>query len=309
MPDLDELYYISSDTGIGYSFPGYTGPDKPDNTICDSQAIAVPPGSYFSVSFLVSEDKEGEIVSGNVTFTYTDNSTSVYELRSLDWYSFLTINRGELIFPSRFTATGVDYNTSHIFERTAHLDPGKQLRGITLPEATSADDGRLHVFAVSLWKAAAGVDVQSIRPTQKWLSSGSQVVEVTVNNAGPDCVAGDGLTLSISGETLRTTDKGHLKRLCPGDQKIVTIGVDSNSSKPLNASVIIDDGVTQRSLEFETVQFGLTEWTTDLDNLARHESPEWFNNAKYGIFIHWGPYSVTGWGNSSPHESYAEWFW
>ncbi|KAF3066367.1 Tissue alpha-L-fucosidase [Daldinia childiae] len=309
VPDLDEPYYISSDTSIVYSFPGYTGPSKPDNIICDSQAITVPPGSYFSASFLVSEDKEGEIVSGNVTFTYTDNSTSVYELRSLDWYSFLTINRGELIFPNRFTATGVDYNTSHIFERTAHLDPGKQLRGVTLPEATSADDGRLHVFAISLWKSTAGVDVQSIRPTQKWLSSGSQAVEVTVNNAGLDCVAGDGLTLSISGEPLRTTEKGHLKRLCPGDQKIVTIGVESNSTKPLNVSVIINDGVAQRSLEFENIQFGLTEWTTDLDNLARHESPEWFNNAKYGIFIHWGPYSVTGWGNSSPHESYAEWFW
>ncbi|OTB12539.1 glycoside hydrolase family 29 protein [Daldinia sp. EC12] len=308
-PDLDEPYYISSDTGIVYSFPGYTGPNKPDNVICDGQTIAVPPGSYFSVSFLVSEDKEGEIVSGNVTFTYADNSTLAYELRSLDWYSFLTINRGEIIFPSRFTATGVDYNTSHIFERTAHLDPRKELRAIALPEATSADDGQLHVFAVSLWKATAGVDIQSIRPTQKWTSSGAQVVEATVNNAGSDCVTGDGLTISLSGDGLQTVEKGHLKRLCPGDQKIVTIGVKSNATSPVDASVLVDDGLTKRTFEFDNIQFGLTDWTTDLDNLARHESPDWFNDAKYGIFIHWGPYSVTGWGNSSPYESYAEWFW
>uniref|UniRef100_A0A0B7JNH7 alpha-L-fucosidase n=1 Tax=Bionectria ochroleuca TaxID=29856 RepID=A0A0B7JNH7_BIOOC len=25
--------------------------------------------------------------------------------------------------------------------------------------------------------------------------------------------------------------------------------------------------------------------------------------------IHWGPYSVPGWGNSSEFESYSEWFW
>ncbi|KAI1463577.1 glycoside hydrolase family 29 protein [Daldinia caldariorum] len=308
-PDLDEPYYISSDTGITYSFPGYTGPDKPDNVICDSQTIAVPPGSYFSASFLISEDKEGETVSGNVTFTYTDNSTSAYELRSLDWYSFLTINRGEIIFPSRFTATGVDYNTSHIFERTAQLDPGKELRAVTLSEATNADDGRLHVFAISLWKGNVGVDIQSIRPTQKWTDSGAQVVEITVNNAGRDCIAGNGVTISLSGDGLQTVEVGHLKRLCPGDQKIVKIGVESTSTTTINTLVVIDDGTTKGSFEFENIEFGLTEWTTNLNNLARHESPDWFNDAKYGIFIHWGPYSVTGWGNSSPYESYAEWFW
>lgn len=266
-------------------------------------------GTYFSASFLMSNDKEFATVSGNITFTYTDNSTSVYELRSEDWYSFLTINRGQLIFPNRFTATGVDYNTSHIFERTAPLDPGKELRAITLPGESSADDGRLHVFAISLRSSDTVVDVQSVRPTQKWLSSGAQVVEITVNNAGTECVAGDGLTLSLSSDRLQTIEQGHLKRLCPGDQKIVIVGVEPSCNEPINGSVVIDDGSTQSSVNFQDVQFGLVEWTTDLDSLVKHESPEWFDGAKYGIFIHWGPYAVTGWGNSSPYESYAEWFW
>ena len=30
-------------------------------------------------------------------------------------------------------------------------------------------------------------------------------------------------------------------------------------------------------------------------SLAQHESPAWFNDAKLGIFIHWGVYSVPGW--------------
>ncbi|KAI1097873.1 glycoside hydrolase family 29 protein [Jackrogersella minutella] len=301
--------YTSSYTGIEYSFPGYTGPEKADNVICSGQTIAVPSGPYFSVSFLISEDKEEAIIAGNVTFTYTDNNTSIYELRSLDWFSFLTINRGELIFPSRFTATGVNYNTSHIFERTAALSPGKELQAITLPNASSADDGRLHVFAISLWSGGSMVNVQSVRPTQKWLDSNAQAVEITVNNAGSECVTGDGLILSLSGDGLRVIEKGHLKRLCPGDQKIVTVGVETSSNEAINASVIVDNGDSQQSTEFENIEFGLIEWTSDLDNLAKHESPEWFNDAKYGIFIHWGPYAVTGWGNSSPYESYAEWFW
>ncbi|KAI0836200.1 glycoside hydrolase family 29 protein [Hypoxylon sp. FL0890] len=309
-PDLGSPNYTSSDTGIVYSFPGYVGPNKSDNVICNGQTIAVPAGSYFSASFLIAnDDKDFSIISGNVTFTYTDNSTSVYELLSLDWFTFLTLNRGELIFPSRFTATGVNYNTTNIFERTASLNTGKELRTITLPGASSAGDGRIHVFAISLWTGSSAIDVQSVRPTQKWLSSGVQAIDITINNAGSECVAGDGLNLTLSGEGLRTVNQGHLKRLCPGDQKVVTVGVEAASNGTVNGSVIVDGGDNQQTFEFRDVQFGLTEWTTDLDNLARHESPEWFNDAKYGIFIHWGVYAVTGWGNSTPYESYAEWFW
>ena len=33
--------------------------------------------------------------------------------------------------------------------------------------------------------------------------------------------------------------------------------------------------------------------------------PEWFGNAKFGIFIHWGPYSVPSW---TPKGTYSEWY-
>ncbi len=33
--------------------------------------------------------------------------------------------------------------------------------------------------------------------------------------------------------------------------------------------------------------------------------PEWFGGAKFGIFIHWGPYSVPAW---SPKGTYSEWY-
>jgi alpha-L-fucosidase len=34
--------------------------------------------------------------------------------------------------------------------------------------------------------------------------------------------------------------------------------------------------------------------------------PAWFDEAKFGIFIHWGLYSVPAWG---PKGTYAEWYW
>ncbi|KAL1853360.1 hypothetical protein Plec18170_005357 [Paecilomyces lecythidis] len=68
------------------------------------------------------------------------------------------------------------------------------------------------------------------------------------------------------------------------------------------------DGLVSRHT-IPHIELGLTEWTSDYDSISRHESPQWFDDDKYGIFIHWGPYSVPGWGNSTPYETYAEWFW
>lgn len=41
------------------------------------------------------------------------------------------------------------------------------------------------------------------------------------------------------------------------------------------------------------------------ESLEKHDVPEWFDDAKLGIFIHWGPYSVPGW---APVGEYAEWY-
>lgn len=255
---------------------------------------------------LVSSDVELETVSGNVTYVYSDNSTSVSELRSLPWFAFLTINRGEIVFPYRYTANGTNFNTSHIFEYTSSLDAGKALTSIILPHTTNTTTGRLHVFSISLWKGSS-VQVQSIRPTQKWVDNSTQVVEVTINNSGSECVDGPGLNISISGTGIKTERPGFIKRLCPRDQKRVNLGVTGTSNTSL--TVFLDDGVVKQTQLYPDVNIGLSDYTPDSKSLSLHESPDWFDDAKFGIMIHWGPYSVTGWGNSSPHESYAEWFW
>lgn len=40
--------------------------------------------------------------------------------------------------------------------------------------------------------------------------------------------------------------------------------------------------------------------------------PDWFQDAKFGIFIHWGLFSVPAWGPTKDvgvYEKYAEWYW
>lgn len=46
------------------------------------------------------------------------------------------------------------------------------------------------------------------------------------------------------------------------------------------------------------------------DSLDRRQTPAWFTDAKFGIFIHWGLYSVPAYAPVIPGKlGYAEWYW
>ncbi len=49
-----------------------------------------------------------------------------------------------------------------------------------------------------------------------------------------------------------------------------------------------------------------TRYEPKWESLDKRPTPTWFLDAKFGIFIHWGIYSVPGWG--APKQ-YAEWYW
>ncbi len=45
----------------------------------------------------------------------------------------------------------------------------------------------------------------------------------------------------------------------------------------------------------------------DWDSLSRFQVPDWYQDGKFGIFIHWGPYSVPAFGNEwYPRNMYQE---
>lgn len=54
-------------------------------------------------------------------------------------------------------------------------------------------------------------------------------------------------------------------------------------------------------------------YTADWNSLDQRPVPGWFTDAKFGIFIHWGVYSVPAWAPVGPQYSvyskYAEWYW
>src|SRR4051794_8143478 len=49
-----------------------------------------------------------------------------------------------------------------------------------------------------------------------------------------------------------------------------------------------------------------THYDPNWDSLDRRPAPSWYTDAKFGIFIHWGVYSVPAFGRVG---TYAEWYW
>ena len=58
------------------------------------------------------------------------------------------------------------------------------------------------------------------------------------------------------------------------------------------------------SLLFQTSGWSQTN-TPSFDTIYQRRIPSWFNEAKFGVFIVWGVYSVPGW---APKGQYAEWY-
>jgi len=57
---------------------------------------------------------------------------------------------------------------------------------------------------------------------------------------------------------------------------------------------------------------GLTAQTyqPNWDSIDKRPTPAWFSDAKFGIFIHWGVYSVPSYAPVIPGKlAYAEWYW
>ncbi len=64
---------------------------------------------------------------------------------------------------------------------------------------------------------------------------------------------------------------------------------------------------TQTGIQAQTV------YQPNWKSLDSRPTPQWFTNAKFGIFIHWGLYSVPAWATNSNADgfgsNYAEWYW
>ncbi|KAJ5490744.1 hypothetical protein N7539_002311 [Penicillium diatomitis] len=288
-----------------------------DNILVQGQTVDIPRGNYFSYHMLAAS--ESGMASSSVTAKYADGSSTSGPLLVPAWWSWPYPAGGDLIFTHYLTENETNFNRSNIFQTTNWLDSSKELVSLTFPNSSAGAstspggasvDTKLHVFALSLIPVtkvecnSTRLSVQYARSTQKWMEGTDkvQIVEVIVNNVGSEFVLRKhDARVIIDAPGLETVTEGVIKRLGPGDQAIVEVGVrnrqghDSGSTGPATVK-IQGHHVSSSTYEFQAT-YGIKKYEATYESVYSHESPNWYNNAKYGIFIHWGAYSVPGWGN------------
>ena len=60
--------------------------------------------------------------------------------------------------------------------------------------------------------------------------------------------------------------------------------------------------------------FAQQNYTADWNSIDSRATPTWFEDAKFGIFIHWGLFSVPAYSPTvrdgvGVYDRYAEWYW
>lgn len=312
--------------GVDFIFPQYQENNGSDNVLAQGQTLNITSGRYVAIHILAAA--ETAIATGFVNATYADGSTSSSPVLIDPWWDWPYPYGGDIVMPYFYSNSNIDYNRTMIFKTSTWLDSTKELTSLQLPNVTTGASGqplgeaeatRLHIFAVTILQTTAegpSLDVQLARSTNTWFdgTNKTQIFEATINNVGTEWVlANQSVTLTIESDGLNTVQPGYIKRLRPGDQARVQIGVANadgvvEGTSGTAALVISGTGLTNTSYTFNAT-YGIQTYDPTFESIYAHESPPWYNDAKYGIFIHWGVYAVPGWGNVGDNETYAEWYW
>lgn len=326
--------------GVPYLLAEDGNVSGPDNVVARGQRIDLPPIPAHSALLLGAGSVARPIgtgssaaVSGVFTVVYTDGTTSSTTLTAPGYLG----PGGVFEAGYRYRPDGSveDEATVSLWSLEVPLDSTRVPAALVLPasadaasdEVVAGESGRsgsaaprLHVFALSLQPLVPGgaaLVVRGARCTPSMFDGAPQTVEATVVNIGDAWLTeADELTVALEvdgGDAVGAvaTKRVRVRALAPGEQARIRIG--------LAASADVEPGtqaagrlVLQRSgraPQYVAVPLtlGVPDYACTTASLRGHRAPHWFTGAKFGIFIHWGVYSVPAWAPVG--EDYAEWYW
>ncbi|KIJ11300.1 glycoside hydrolase family 29 protein [Paxillus involutus ATCC 200175] len=313
--------------GITYDLPTSWGSGY-DNIIAEGQVLELPNATYVHELHIVyAGDGIYTDDEFNCTFNlnYDDGSVRELPFAGKNWWKWPILNWGDIRTPYHFEKYGAstNWNSTQIFQVSVSIPSRAALQSITFPQTANMPD-RLHIFAVSMTPSVVPasaptspmLSVRSVQFSTRWENVNgqrAQAVAITLANLLPGSMAtstsasiNSKYEVEVIGEGLTTVTPGMVYRLVPADQARFDVLV-LNDNGTGNGTVRVKDAqgnVVGTSEGWPIIPLRET-WTADESVLATHEPPTWWNQAKYGIFIHWGVFSVPAWG--PPHE-YAEWY-
>ncbi|CEP15883.1 hypothetical protein [Parasitella parasitica] len=288
--------------------------NQQDNMMSRGQIITLPNRPYAGL-YLLASVNHGPITT-DVTLIYQDGSRSTTTLELPDWQVRYTdqIHR-------------IDHRPCRLHNGAAALlmsapllaDPAKNASHLVFPDANGplgSFTPALHVFAmtgIAPSSSSSGLRVVSAKGTRRWWEKARNeypIVTVRVQNTGLEWVRD--ASVFVKGDLFRTQYHGHIRRLAPGHVMDVDVGIHTVRRGRVStlATVRIFDSLGNEMMEalaLDNVAIGIEDYEQDERSLHGHSVPRWYESAKFGIFIHWGLYSVPSWAPVG--ADYAEWYW
>lgn len=157
---------------------------------------------------------------------------------------------------------------------------------------------------------------RQVRFTTRWRTIEdvkAYAVEVTMGSLLPTIIAPEprywinsAWSVWVGGPGVETVQMGEYWRAMPGDQIVLDVWVTPRK-KDLGQTDVYT--ALRQSFEASTVSIEAREIGSQ--QILRHEAmvelepdvllrdiPEWFGDAKFGIFMHWGVFAIPGWART-----------
>ena len=322
--------------GVPYLLVPLADPDAAlDNVLARGQRIVLPQVAAHSALMLAAGSVARPIgtgssaaVSGVFTVVYTDGTTSASTLTAPGYLG----PGGVFEAGYRYRPDGgvEEHATVSLWSLEIPLDPARLPRELVLPagadaasdEVVAGEAGRsgsaapqLHVFALTLQPRVSGgaaLAVRAARCTPTMLGEAPQTVEATIVNVGDTWLTeADELTVTLEADPPVTATTAHISALAPGEQARVRLGLMAPSGvepgTPAAGRLVLSRAGRPAEQVPVPLTLGVPDYETSTASLRTHQAPHWFTGGKFGIFVHWGVYSVPAWAPVG--EDYAEWYW
>ncbi|KAI9250532.1 alpha-L-fucosidase-domain-containing protein [Phascolomyces articulosus] len=275
------------------SFHTHIGETK-DNVAAQGQTIPLVLPESTGALYLLVSSSFGPVPDAEIIIQYHDSTKSISRIDVPDWQEsqLNQVLDRTLGIPWKVS----NGNTGAFYVIPVYVNPSKRIRALQLPK-----DDRVHVFAIQPLgpnKEKGGAHIVSARPAQLWDDQGRQIIRIRIHNTSPETIKDIQVSIQNGG------GQALIPRLAPGHFTMVNVGVSSPSSTTTTSITI--DATHSESVSFE-LNLGLIQYDSTKASLQQHQAPQWLEDAKFGIFIHWGLYSVPAWAPVG--KEYSEWYW
>ena len=71
-------------------------------------------------------------------------------------------------------------------------------------------------------------------------------------------------------------------------------------------AALLEHSANARAGIEQTIAHG--PYRATFESISTHQAPEWFLDAKFGMFVDWGPWSVAGWAPQAEKATYPDWY-